>query len=255
MIFFINIPTDKKLTIVTDIHGEEDIFQEYLNLWNPYDKDDIIIFTGDLIHHTVKECDGSLEILDTVKEYIEYPNFFVLLGNHEHSQLYGEDVYKYGVNQCDLFRELVEDKYPNQYIVKYNEYKSLLSRFEYFATTSNSIFISHTGIHEDYLPSILKGDVDIYELSMDYDFERELITECLWSRPYDDYTSETIDCFLNYMGLKYSICGHTTYNPYHILGNQLILDNSIYDSKRYIQFNTSTEFNDIMELVDCIFKL
>ena len=241
---------DNELIIVSDIHGNLDDFKYYLNLWLK-DKHNHICFMGDLIHADTISEDYSLEILDLVKEYIEYPSFHVLLGNHELSQLLDEDAYRYDVNQTLQFKELVKNKYPTNHQVKYNEYLKLLSKFKYFLITSNDLFIIHSGIHEDYIDSIITGDVDIYDLNIkEYSYEKELLTMFLWSRPYTDYTEQDLEKFLKHTKSKYMISGHTNYNGLHIYGNQLIFDSSHNtENKYYLQIKLNKEYNSIFEII------
>lgn len=241
---------DKKLYVITDIHGNLKDFQYYLNLWLK-DPSNHIVFTGDLIHADTISEDYSLEILDLVKEYIHCPSFHCLLGNHELAQIFGEDAYRYNVNQTLQFKKLVEDKYPNDYTQKYNEYKNLLKEFEYFIITSNGLFLCHTMINEDYLEPLLNGAVSIYDLNpYEYSYEKEFLTEWVWSRPYDDYTEKTINDFLKYTQTQYIISGHTNYNGCHIYGNQLIFDSSHNtDNKLYLEINLNNEYENIISIL------
>lgn len=225
--------TNKKVIVVTDIHGNLDDFKYYLDLWLQ-NTSDYIIFTGDLIHADTLEEDYSLEILDLVVEYIGDPHFIVLLGNHEWAQLEGSDAYKYGVNQVESFKKLVEDKYPDDYTCKYTYYLNILKKFKYFAVTSNGFFIIHGGIHEDYIDSIVNRDVDIYDLDIfKRRYEYDFLTECLWARQYDDFTEDSIRKFLDCTGLDYIISGHTVNNGCHIIGDQLIFDSSYNTENKY----------------------
>ena len=240
---------NKKLFVVTDIHGNLQDFNDYLNLWL-MDKSNHIVFTGDLIHHDEKSKDKSLEILDLVRVYNRYSTFHVLLGNHELSQLLGENVYRYHINQCDQFRELVEEKYPNNPTVKYNEYKNIIRGFDYYVGTSNGLLISHTGFHEDYIEYIINDSIDIDNINLNNSFERKIITEHLWARPYDDYTEQTINQILNYTNKKYLISGHTNYNGCHIIGNQLIFDSSHNtETKYYLEIQLNKKYENIIEIL------
>ena len=214
---------------------------------NPYNH---IIFTGDLIHGDIwSDEDYSLEILDLVREYIEYPNFHILLGNHELSQIYEEDCYKYFINQTEEFKKMVEKKYPNN-PHKYYEYQELMMRFETYCVTSNGVFIIHSGIHEDYIEPLITDSVDLNNILWDNKYEQKILTEHLWSRPYDDFTEKSIDKILEYYACKYMVTGHTNYNGCHIIGNQLIFDSSYCtDNKYYLEFNTHEEFKDIINLM------
>ena len=250
-----NIPLcDKYLFVVTDIHGDYDVFCEYLDLWLE-DTTNHIVFTGDLIHNDYPGVDGSCEILDLVRVYNEYPTFHVLLGNHEWSQIWGDECYRYFFNQCEEFYKTVETKYPDNTWSNYNDYINLLKEFDYYLTTSNGFFISHTGIHEDYLESIISDGFNVDEFTDITGFDKKLITECIWSRPYDDYTEDTIQKFLDYMGLEYMVCGHTPFNPCHILGNQLIFDNSHEKRKYYLKLKLNTPYKDIVEVMKQLHEL
>ena len=241
--------SDKTLFIVTDIHGDFDDFKYYLDLWLN-DKNNHIIFTGDLIHHDVFECDGSLDILDLVRVYNSYDTFHVLLGNHELSQLLGENVYRYNINQCEQFCKLIEEKYPNNYFEKYNEYKSILKEFEYFITTDNGLLITHTGFHEDYIEYIMNESVDIYNIDWNNDFDKKIMTEHIWARPYVDYTEKTILKICDYLNKEYLISGHTNYNGCHIIGNQLIFDSSHNtDTKYYLKIKLNKKYTNIIEIL------
>ena len=239
---------DKYLYIITDQHGNYTDFQYYLNLWLQ-DTSNHIVFTGDLIHSHWPGNDNSLEILDTIKKYLQYPTFHVLLGNHEWSQIHEENCYKYFINQTEEFYKQVETKYPDNTLEKYQEYKNLLRKFKYYITTSNGFYISHTGIHEDYLEAIKNNIQDIDDLNNITLFEKELLTECIWSRPYDDYNENTIQSFLDYLNLDYMISGHTPYTPGHIIGNQLIFDNSQSKEKYYLKIKLDKTYSDIISVM------
>lgn len=246
---------DKELIVVSDIHGDYNDFRYYIDLWLE-DTENYIVFMGDLIHGDLFEEDMSLKILDSVMEYIDYPTFHVLMGNHELSQLYSEDVFKYNVNQTESFKLLVENEYPDDYIEKYNEYKKLLSKFHYFIQTSNGLCITHAGINEDYLKYLLNDTIDIHALKYNKNsVEKEWITMNLWSRPYEDSTSETINTFLKKIQCKYLITGHTVYNGYHIYGNQLIFDSSYNtDNKYYLRIKLNTEIDSVTDLLKYLIK-
>lgn len=185
-----------------------------------------------------------------VREYIEYPNFHILLGNHELSQIYGEDCYRYFINQTEEFKKQVEKKYPNNFTTKYQEYKQLMMRFKTYCVTSNGVFIIHSGIHEDYIEPLITEAVDLNNIVWDNEYEQKILTEHLWSRPYDDFTEKSVNNILEYYDCKYMVTGHTNYNGCHIIGNQLIFDSShCTDNKYYLEFNTNDEFKDIINLM------
>ena len=92
----IEFPKFGHLIVVSDLHGNYDDYESYINLWNSEDSDSHILFLGDLIHSPYFN-DRSIEILDDVIEkFKSYPNFHVLLGNHEWAHITHTDIFKGG---------------------------------------------------------------------------------------------------------------------------------------------------------------
>ena len=79
----IELPLEGKTLIITDLHGNLEDYNRYMEIWKEFqDADNHIIFTGDFIHSCYGD-DGSLEIIDSIKNHYENEkNFHVLLGNH-----------------------------------------------------------------------------------------------------------------------------------------------------------------------------
>ncbi len=65
----IELPGKGKALIVTDIHGNLDDFNKFMDIWDELE-DDInhMVLTGDFIHAMGRENDKSIEILEAVKE-------------------------------------------------------------------------------------------------------------------------------------------------------------------------------------------
>ena len=242
----------KKLIVVSDIHGNLPDFLYFLNLWLR-DKENHIVFLGDLIHSDSLDTDGSIEILELVREYIDYDTFHVLLGNHELSQILDEDAYRYGVNQVEEFKLLVESKYIFDYKVKYDELIELLKKFKPAISTENGFFLIHSGVHEDYLNSLISGDINLLS-SVDYDgltdFEKEVLTEIIWARPYQDYSEDVIDDVCDLYDCRFMISGHTNYNGCHVFGNQLIFDSSYCtEHKHYLELDLNKYYENILDVL------
>ena len=87
-------------------------------------------------------------------------------------------------------------------------------------------------------------------MNLNNSFEKKIITEHLWARPYDDYTEQTINQILNYTNKKYLISGHTNYNGCHIIGNQLIFDSSHNtETKYYLEIQLNKKYENIIEIL------
>ena len=79
---FIKLPSKGRLLIVTDLHGNLEDYEKYIDLWDCYDPNYHIVFVGDFIH-SIDENDYSIEIIeDVIDKFKKYPNFHPLLGNH-----------------------------------------------------------------------------------------------------------------------------------------------------------------------------
>jgi serine/threonine-protein phosphatase PP1 catalytic subunit len=61
----ITLPQKGRLLVVTDLHGDYDSYEKYLELWDKNDENSHIVLIGDMIHSSLG-FDESVEILDDV---------------------------------------------------------------------------------------------------------------------------------------------------------------------------------------------
>lgn len=267
----IRLPKKGRLIVVTDIHGNKEDFDKYIDIWDKNDLDCHILFLGDLIHEVEYGKDLSIDILEECMEYFDLPNFHILLGNHELCQVMDEFVYKLGYNQTIEFNRHIQDKAINfvikdnnlttdketidQYydMYKYN-FESFMRQFDYFCITENGFFFSHAGISDSALISLINKEIDLFNLNIDtVTADYIFLEEMIWSRPYDDYVETEIDIFLGMVDCKFMCVGHTPYNGCHILGNQLIFDSSFAtDNKYYLDIDLSKDYDDIVKVMKCL---
>ena len=261
----IELPKKGRLIVVTDIHGNKDDFDKYIDIWDRDDPNCHILFTGDLIHEMDYNKDLSLDILDECIDYILMPNFHVLLGNHELAQITDESVWKYGVNQTKDFTQHIIDRVEEEYkpdvvkqlcAIKKFRYDTLMKSFDYFCITENGFFFSHAGINHSALNQLIHQKVNLFDLKIEKPIDYKFLENMIWSRPYDDYMEDEIDDFLEIVGCKFMCVGHTPYNGFHILGNQLIFDSSFCtDNKYYLDIDLSKDYKDIFEVLKCLEEL
>lgn len=257
------------LLVVTDIHGNLRDFKKYIRLWDNKSDDYHILFTGDLIHEHNYDDDFSVDILDMMLDLNDNPRFHVLLGNHELYQCLDEEVCKYNINLTDDFKSHVKDKYCDGYIERLNEYICFMQGLPYFAITSNQFFISHAGVSSDCVSKCISNKVDLFNLSClnyydnnnsvswkDYFRDVNFLDDFVWSRPYSDYSERDIDLFLDFVGCRFSVVGHTVYNGFHVFGNQLIFDSSFCtDSKYYLDIDLACRYDSIFDVVKCLHSI
>lgn len=244
----VELPSKGRAFIVTDIHGNLKDYQEYLEIWDESrEKDDYFILTGDFIHSLYIE-DGSLEIIESVKErYQQDFNFYALLGNHEWAQLTGTSVYKAGYNQNYEFLNLVEGRYGDQAAEKLHEYFQLFKNLAILVRTGNKVLVSHAGPSKH-----LQSPDDIRKLTFDDYSHNQVLYEMLWERNYA-LSRNYLDPFLEKFGCKTSIVGHTPVDGVELNGNQLVVSSSFGRGKKaYVELDLEAEINNGEELLGMV---
>lgn len=256
----IELPKKGRLIVVTDIHGNKDDFDKYIDIWDDKNPFCHILFLGDLIHEVEYGKDLSLDILDEIyRYYIHLPNFHVLIGNHELAQITNDDIHKYEINQTYEFNNHIQDKIKNLKMGDITQeqgekyYNHILRKFDYFCVTDNGFFFSHAGISNQALDCLINQSVDLFNLDINEPTDYKFLDEMLWSRPYDEYTEKEINTFLDITKNKFMCVGHTPQNGMHVLGNQLIFDSSFCtDNKYYLDIDLSKDYKDIFEVIKCL---
>jgi Icc-related predicted phosphoesterase len=244
----IELPLKGKALIITDLHGNLEDFERYMEIWKEFNnKNNHLILTGDFIH-SCYEIDGSLEIIDSVKKnYEREKNFHVLLGNHEWAQIIDESVYKGGLNQTRDFQNLIYNKYEDQADKKLESYKKFFKTLAIAIKTDNKVLISHAG------PSPhLKSEDDIKNIS-ENDYSRNCVLyEMVWNRNME-CSRNYLDPFLKHFNCNASIVGHTPVNGVELHGNQLIVSSSFgMGRKAYVELDLEEEINtgrDLLKMV------
>jgi serine/threonine-protein phosphatase PP1 catalytic subunit len=228
----IELPDYGRLIVVSDIHGNLDDYNMYLNLWDESDPDFHIVFLGDLIH-SIDENDGSVEILDDVIDKSDLPNFHTLLGNHEWAHILNMEIYKNNEELTTKFENLVSFK-KGFIEPSLTNYIKLFKTMPYFVKTANGLFLSHAG------PSAYVTNIESFNKMLESDHSNPLLTDMLWNRYYYDYTKGHVKNFLKVVGSKYMIVGHTPIESYKVLGKQMIISSSFNTNvKTYLDIDLS----------------
>ena len=141
----IELPDYGRLIVVTDLHGNLEDYNDYLDLWDESDPDFHIVFCGDLIHGLDEGTDGSVEILDdAIAKSKEYSNFHTLLGNHEWAHIVNKEIYKGNEELTRQFEILVSHK-KGFIEPSLTNYIKFFKTTPYFVKTANGLFLSHSG--------------------------------------------------------------------------------------------------------------
>lgn len=243
---FIQLPAKGRLLVVTDLHGDLEDYEKYIDMWDCNNPDHHLVFVGDFIHATCED-DGSIEIIDDVIEkYEKYPNFHPLLGNHEWSHIVRSPVFKGFNNQTQEFEDLIKKKKGSlePYLTDYVEF---FKSMPLFVQTENGLFISHTG------PSRFIHSMNDFNMIFDNDYNYDLLHDFLWNRYDNDYSVADVEGFLEIIGSNCMVVGHTVVDGYFTYGNQLIVSSSFgSDNKAYLDVDLSLPVRNVDYLINNI---
>jgi len=243
----VELPRKGKSLVITDIHGNIDDFNKFMDIWDKFkDGDNHLILTGDFIHAMGRENDRSIEILESVKNRWENSSrFHVLLGNHEWSTISNTAVYKGGINQTHNFDELLKEVFQGNYEEKLEEYIEFFKKLPVAVRTANRIFISHAGPPKD----IKNLDEIVHITDAGYNGNSKL-SETLWNRS-DNFTEKDLKLFLKTVDCQMMIVGHTPVNGVELkYKNQLVVSSGYSRGKKaYVELNLKKEIKKSKDLL------
>jgi len=246
----LELPRKGKAMIVTDIHGNLNDFNKYVDIWKDFqDKDHHIVITGDFIHAIGIEDDKSDEIINISKKYLKKSqNFHLLLGNHEWSIITRMVLFKGGKNITETFENKLKQKFGDAWKKKYMECSIFLQSLPIAVRTENKIFISHSGPAKD-----INSIKDIIQIAESGYLNNTLLYEILWNR-YGDYQKKDLDSFLNKIDCNAMIVGHTPVDGYKLIEKKLLILSSSYSKgkKAYIELNLEENIKNGTDLVKMI---
>lgn len=241
----IELPDYGRLIVVSDLHGDFDDYTHYLSLWDETDPDFHIVFTGDLIHGTDMDRDGSVEILDdAIIKSRQYSNFHALLGNHEWAHITNTNIYKNHEDLLMNFKNLISYKkgYIEPTLTKYIKF---FRTMPYFLKTANGLFVSHTG------PSAKIRTIEAFDKIFEDGYSGQILYDFLWNRynRVSNYTKEDVNRFLDIVGSRFMIVGHCPVESYQLFGKQMIMSSS-FDTKvkTYLDLDLESELNSMKDL-------
>lgn len=241
----IELPDHGRLIVVTDLHGNLDDYNRYLNLWDESDPDFHIVFTGDLIHGIDEKTDKSVEILDdAMAKSKKYSNFHTLLGNHEWAHITNTEIYKNNQPLLLGFKNTIS--YRKGFIEPHlTRYVQFFKTMPYFVKTKNGLFISHSG------PSDKIRTIEVFNRMFDWDYSSPVLYDFLWNRynSVTDYTKSDVTRFLEIVGSKVMVVGHCPVESYKVFGSQIIMSSSFATKvKTYLDIDLSMEIEDVKDV-------
>jgi serine/threonine-protein phosphatase PP1 catalytic subunit len=249
----VELPKKGKAIVVTDIHGNFDDYDRYMDIWKEYpDENTYFIITGDFIHAMGKKDDKSIEILDNVKHCWENnENFYPLIGNHEWSTISNISVYKGGINQSLNFKELLREKFRGKWNKKLDEYQEFFKKLPIAIRTANKVFISHAGP-----PRNIKNLNEIINITDRGYLDNKNLYEILWNRE-EDYTENDLRYFLRAVNCNAMIVGHTPVDGVKLINDKQLIVSSSYShgKKEYIELDLEEKIRDAKDILKMVKQL
>lgn len=245
----LNLPAQGKALIITDLHGNWEDYQKYQKKWDKYlEEDNFVIITGDIVHNTSPEKDGSVEMLESVQEYCQLDNFHLLLGNHESCHITGKHIYKGISDQKKDFEELLKLKFGYKWVEKLDEYVEFFKRLPFAVKTRNGVIISHGG------PPLDSVNLEELETVNNEDYLlNEKLKGLLWRREFE-CTQKELEQFLKLNQAKFHVVGHTPVDGFQVnYKKQLILSSSYSRGRKaYLEMDLEKELNNMKKLTEMI---
>ena len=249
----VELPKKGKAIVVTDIHGNIDDYNKYIDIWQEYRNDNTyFIITGDFIHAMGKKDDKSIEILDSVKNYWENnENFYPLIGNHEWSTISNISVYKGSINQTLNFEELLRDRFGSKWKKKLVEYQEFFKKLPIAIRTANKVFISHAGP-----PKNIKTLNEIINIADNGYLKNNKLYQILWNRE-EDYTENDLKSFLRTVSCNAMIVGHTPVDGVKLINDKQLIVSSSYSQgkKEYIELDLEEKIKDARDILKMVKQL
>ncbi len=242
----LTLPMKGKAMVITDIHGNIDDLNNYLEIWNDINSENNhLIFTGDFIHGIGAEKDESLDVLETLMKLENSSNVHLLLGNHEWALISKKILFKGTENLSESFQILLEERYGNRWEEKLEEYILFFKKLPLAVKTMNKIFISHAGPPKD-----VKDLDEIINIKMDGYVNNPNLIELLWNRE-KNYSNKDLSNFLKAVGCKAMIVGHTPVKGLKLIDKKLLIVSSSFSKgkKTYMELDLEKEIKNGKDLL------
>jgi len=194
---------------VGDIHGHRKNFARVMRYWDLAGKPERCIVLQEIIHgpgDPVTGFDRSIELLmRSARSIIQYPGqFLFVLGNHDLSQIMGNEITKAGQGSCEAFAAGIYEEFGSGGDEILAAITEMLKAMPLAVRCAGGVMISHS------LPSPHRMELAGTEiLTRDYcleDFRRGgSVYEWTWGRNLEP---EQIESLAEEIGVVFFILGH-----------------------------------------------
>ena len=243
------VASQGRMMVITDIHGNLEDFKRYESIFKGCLDQLKVVITGDFIHELDNNYDGSVEVLERVKCYYhQYPNFHVLLGNHEWAHLADEPAYKMGVDQKRAFESYLRERFGGKWGSEFRSYLEFFRELPVAIKTGNGVIISHAGPYSHF-----KNQEELRNITLAGYRGNKPLEKMMLNRP-GNYSKEDLERFLELVGCKVMVAGHTIVDGVDtVYGKQMILSSSLSSGRKaYLELDLEAEINDVEDLIPMV---
>lgn len=209
------------MIILGDLHGNRENYIRIVQAARLDENPQRHLVIQEIAHVLEVGIDTSYELIEEAAALkIKYPDqVHFLLGNHEYSELVGEEIMKGGVCLNILFKEAMRKRYGEYYQETREELSRFLQSWPLAIRTDSRLFLAHSTPETE---TIQHYTLDFFRNRNDNFYEDgDLVYSLLWSR---DYAAPSAEEFAERMDAEVLIVGHTAckngYNmpsPRHVI--------------------------------------
>ncbi|WP_224363227.1 metallophosphoesterase [Hyalangium versicolor] len=259
----LRLPASGRLLVATDIQGNLRDFRRMLELFEESPSDNVLVFTGDLIHGPDEETERQWpdylgtpykdESPEVVRQFLEardrYPGrVHCLLGNHEHAHVGGPRTAKFHMDEAQVLEERMGPG-PTAAL------RTLVNQLPVIAVAPNGAVLLHAA------PAArLSGPKDLENIKLegyaymgiDEFFHVPVLGATLWSRMA---SAEQARAFLSALGGSIAIYGHDVVREgYERVGDEQLCVSTSFalldKDKVYVELDLAHTYSTVHELRD-----
>lgn len=219
----INVPDDKNLYIIGDIHGNHEFYEATLNELNITD-DDVIISVGDLI-------DRGKYNSKMLFEFLNKENRHMVLGNHEDMMMRAQSSREWNLTWLHNGGQTTLDEIGQPGI---EHFCTLLEDIPYLIEVNHrgyKLGICHAGI--PHYPQVSDWEIikEWTETNAEYRYQLLWDRDAIQYARYDYQVPENEKLERIISGVDYVIHGHTGVPNKFVFGNRVWIDTQFKSSK------------------------
>lgn len=153
-----------------------------------------------------------------------------------------------GVDQKMAFESYLQECFGGKWGLKIRSYLEFFRELPVAIKTENGVLISHAGPYWDF-----KSQKELENITRSGYKNNYPLGKMMLNRP-SDYTKEDLERFLELVGCKVMVVGHTIADGVDtVYGKQMILSSSLSAGRKaYLELDLEAEINDVDDLTSMV---